>query len=184
MEDQCALPSRKEAGDPVDHVGGYIFGEQEGPKLGRVDVVEASLYVEEEGGHLQEGPLEGVDLVSEGGYCIRGTEAREGATLVRVKQACFPCQGGESDGKDAFEDLGDGFKEDDNAKGGRSVVGRFAGFVEDNPVRVFEAGGVVPKGHQWGQEVEEEAGIEGVHLFPDRVRYSVGAWCRRGGGLG
>ena len=43
---------------------------------------------------------------------------------------------------------------------------------------------MVPEGHQWGQEVEEEAGVKGVHPFPDRVWYSIRAWCRRGGGLG
>ena len=67
LEDQCSLPSRKEGGDPVDHVGGYVFGEQEGSELGRVDVVEAGLYVEEEGGYLQERSLKGIDLVGEGG---------------------------------------------------------------------------------------------------------------------
>ena len=67
--------------------------------------------------------------MSEGGYGIRGTEAREGAALVWMKQACFPCQGGESDGEDAFEDLGDGFEEDDDTEGSRSVVGGFASRV-------------------------------------------------------
>ena len=84
-----------------------------------------------------------------------------------MKPARFPCQGGESDGEDSFEDLGDGFEEDDDTEGGRRVVGRLAGFVEDNPVCVFEAGGMVPEGHQWGQEVEEEVGVKGVYLFPD-----------------
>ena len=41
----------------------------------------------------------------------------------------------------------DDFEEDDDAEGGWGVVGRFAGFVKDDPVRVFEAGGVVPKGY-------------------------------------
>ena len=126
MEDQCALPSGKEGGDPVDHLGGYVSGEQEGPELGRTDVVEAGLYVKEEGGYLQEGSLKGIDLVSEGGYRVPGAEAREGATLVWVKQARLPCQGGESNGEDAFQDLGDGFEENDDAERGRSVVGRLA----------------------------------------------------------
>ena len=84
--------------------------------------------------------------MSEGDYRVRGAKAGEGATLVWVKQARPPCQGGESNGDDAFEDLGDGFEEDDDTEGSRSVVGRFAGFVEDNPVCVFEAGGMVSKG--------------------------------------
>ena len=46
-----------------------------------------------------------------------------------MKQARFPCQRGEPDGKDALEDFRDGFEEDDNTEGGRSVVGWLAGFV-------------------------------------------------------
>ena len=91
MEDECALPSCEEGGDPVNHVRGYVLGEEEGPEFGRIDVVEAGLYVEEEGGHLQEGSLKGIDLVGEGGHRVRGAETREGAALVRVKQARFPC---------------------------------------------------------------------------------------------
>ena len=90
MEDERTLPPCEEGGDPVDHIRGYVFGKQEGPKLGRVDVVKTGLYVEEEGGYLQEGSLKGVDLVGEGGYRVRGAEAREGAALVRVEQARFP----------------------------------------------------------------------------------------------
>ena len=85
LEDEGALSAGEEGGDPVDHVGRYVPGEQERPKFGRVDVVKAGLYVEEEGGHLQKGPLKGVDLVGEGGHRIRGAEAGEGAALVGVK---------------------------------------------------------------------------------------------------
>ena len=67
--------------------------------------------------------------MGEGGYRVRGAEAREGATLVWVKEACLPRQGDQSHSEDAFEDLGNGFEEDDDPEGGRSVVGWFAGFV-------------------------------------------------------
>ena len=78
MEDEGALSSSKEGGDPVDHEGGYLFGEQERPELGCIDIVEAGLYVEEKGGHLQEGSLKGPDFVGEGGHCVGGAEAGEG----------------------------------------------------------------------------------------------------------
>ena len=91
LEDKRTPPSRQEGGDPVDHVRGYVLGEEQGPELSRVDVVEASLYVEEEGGYFLEGSLKGVNLVGECGYCGRGVEAGEGAALVRVKQTCLPC---------------------------------------------------------------------------------------------
>ena len=50
LEDEGAPSPSEERGNPVDHVGGYVFGMEEGPELGRVDIVEAGLYVVEEGG--------------------------------------------------------------------------------------------------------------------------------------
>ena len=91
MEDKGALPSGEEGGDLVDHVRGYTFGEQERPELGCVDVIETGFYVEEDGGHFQEGSLEGSDLVGAAGHRVGGTEASEGAALVPVEQACISC---------------------------------------------------------------------------------------------
>ena len=85
LEDECAPSSSEERGNPVDHVGGYVFGEEEGWELGRVDIVEAGFYVKEEGGDFQEGSSKGSDIMGEGGHCIRGAEAGEGATLVWVE---------------------------------------------------------------------------------------------------
>ena len=105
LEDEGTPPPCEEGGNPVDHVGGYVSGEEEGPKPTHVDVVEASFYVEEEGGYFQEGPLEDCDFMGEGGHRVRGAEAGEGATLVWVESARMSCQRGEPDGKDAFDDL-------------------------------------------------------------------------------
>ena len=85
MEDQGAPPPSEEGGDPVDHVRGDVFGEEEGRKLSCVDLFEAGFYVEEEGGDLQEGSFKGSDFVGEGGHCVRGAEAREEAALVWVE---------------------------------------------------------------------------------------------------
>ena len=52
LEDQGALPTCKEGGDPVEHAGGYISGKEEGSQLGRIYIVEAGFYVEKEGGYL------------------------------------------------------------------------------------------------------------------------------------
>ena len=62
----------------------------------------------------------------------------------------MPRQRGEPDGEDAFEDFWNGFEEDDNPEGGRGVIRRLPGLVEDDPIRVFDCGRVVPKGDQWG----------------------------------
>ena len=85
LDDEGAPPPSEERGNPVDHVRGYVFGEEEGPELGCVDVVEAGLYVEEEGGDFQEGSFKGSDLIGEGGRWVRGAEPREGAALVWVE---------------------------------------------------------------------------------------------------
>ena len=85
LEDEGAPAPSEARTNPVDHVGGYDSGEEEGSELGRVDIVEAGLYVEEVGRDFQEGSLKGSDFKGEGGHCIRGAEAREGATLVWVE---------------------------------------------------------------------------------------------------
>ena len=85
LEDEGPPPPREEGGNPVDHVGGYVSGEEEGPKPICVDFVEAGFYVEEEGGYFQDGSLKGSDLMGEGGHGVRGAEAREGAALVWVE---------------------------------------------------------------------------------------------------
>ena len=91
LEDEGALPPCEERRDPVDNVRRYVLREEEGPQLGCINVVKAGLYVEEEGGYLQKGPLKGSDFMGEGGHPVRGAEAQKGAALVRVKQAGLPC---------------------------------------------------------------------------------------------
>ena len=85
MEDEGTLSPCEEGRNPVNHIGEYVRGEEKGPEFSRVDVVKASLYVEEEGGHLEEGSLKGSDFMGEGGDHTRGAKAREGATLGKVK---------------------------------------------------------------------------------------------------
>ena len=43
--------------------------------------------------------------MSEGGYRVRSTETRKGATLVCVEEAGLSCQRSEPDGEDAFKDF-------------------------------------------------------------------------------
>ena len=105
LEDEGAPSPRKERGNSVDHVGGYVPGEEVGSELGRVNVVEAGLYVEEESRDFKEGSLKGSDFMGEGCNCVPGGEAREGAALVWVEKARLSRQGGEPGCKDAFEDF-------------------------------------------------------------------------------
>ena len=51
---------------------------------------------------------------------------------------------------DPFKDFRDGLEENDDSEGGGAIVRRLSGLVKDNPIRVFECGGVVPKGDQGG----------------------------------
>ena len=88
--------------------------------------------------------------MGEGGHRVRGTEAREGAAMVWVKQARLSRKGCEPYGEDALKDHRDSLEENDDAEGGWGVIGRFARLVKDNSVCVFETGGVVPNGNQWG----------------------------------
>ena len=85
LEDKGALPPRKEGGNPVDHVRGNAFGEEEGSQFRRIDVIESGFYVEKHGRDFQKGPMEGSNFVDEGGYRVSGAEAGKEATLVLVE---------------------------------------------------------------------------------------------------
>ena len=51
--------------------------------------------------------------------------------------------GGETKSRKSFEDLGDSFKQDNNAKGSRYTVIRFAWIIQDNAVGLLHGMGVV-----------------------------------------
>jgi len=65
---------------------GYPAFPQDSGQSGVVDVVEPCLYVQEQGGDLETGPLEGLDVVGEGEARIVGAEPRERTALVGVQQ--------------------------------------------------------------------------------------------------
>jgi len=114
-----------------------VGGQKSGSEGGGIDVVEASLDVQKEGGDLQSGSLEGFYLLSEGEAGVGGAESREEAALVRVEEASGFCNGRQSECHYPFEDLGDGFEEDDDVEGGGGVVGGLAGLVQDYSVGGF-----------------------------------------------
>ena len=66
LKDKGAGELGEEGGDPIDHVGGDVFIEEERPELGGVDVVETCFNIEEEGGARPSWALEGADLVNQG----------------------------------------------------------------------------------------------------------------------
>jgi len=43
---------------------------------------------------------------------------------------------------------------------------------------------VVPEGHQGGEKIEDDRGVDEVHPFPHGVGNSIGAWGGGGGALG
>ena len=59
----------------------------------------------------------------EGGHRVPGAEGREEAALVQMEQADLPCQGGEPDCEDAFEDLRNAVEKDDYSEEGWVLVG-------------------------------------------------------------
>ena len=63
-----------------------------------------------------------------------------------MEKADRPGQKGEARSNNALEDLGDRFKEDDDAKGCRGGVISFTGFRENNAVGPFERRWVVAEG--------------------------------------
>ena len=90
LEKEPALAVGEEAADPGYDVPMYPFGPQCSGELCRVDIVKATLDVEEEGGDLEVKALEETDLVSEGCCGVERGEAGEGTGLVRVEKATGP----------------------------------------------------------------------------------------------
>ena len=80
------------------------------PESDGVDIVEALLYVEEEGGDFPAGALKSANFMGKGGDGICPTEPRERAALVSVEEAGIPGEGHESDGHDPFQNVGDIFQ--------------------------------------------------------------------------
>ena len=117
------------------------------PEGGGVDVVEAGFDVPEEGGDLQSGSLEGLNLVHECEAGVGGTKSREGAALFRVEEAFGLGDGRQSDCHYPFQNFGNGFEEDDDSKGGGGVVGGLARLVQHYYIGGFQGGGVVPERH-------------------------------------
>ena len=103
LEDQGTGAFGEKGGDPVYHVSGDVFSEEEGSELGGVNVVESSFDVEKEGRDHPSWTLEGADFIDQGGAGIRGAESRERAALVGVEEAGLVGQLGESDGHDSFQ---------------------------------------------------------------------------------
>jgi len=114
-----------------------VGGQESGSEGGGVDIVEASFDVQEEGGDLQSGSLEGSYLMCEGEAGVGGAKSREGAAVVWVEETFGVGDGRQPDCHNLFEDFGDGFEEDDDMEGGGGVVGGLAGFIQDNTIGGF-----------------------------------------------
>ena len=77
----------RKAAHPGNDISVYPFGPQCSAELGRVDVVEAALDVEEVGGDLEVEALEETDLMGESRGGVKHGESGEGAGLVGVEEA-------------------------------------------------------------------------------------------------
>jgi len=161
-----------------------VGGQESGSKGGGVDIVEACLDVQAEGGDLQSGSLDGFYLLCEGEAGVGGAEFREGATLVWVEEALGFGDGRQPDCHHPLKDLRDGFEKDNDAEGGGGVVGGLAGFIQDYSIGGFQRWGVVPTCYQGGEEFLDDRRVDIVYLFPDGVGDPIGARSRRGGALG
>ena len=75
MENQGAGSLRQEGGYPVDHIGGYVGGQESSPEGGGVDIVEASFDVQKEGGDLQSRAVEGFYFMCESETGVGGAES-------------------------------------------------------------------------------------------------------------
>ena len=86
-----------------------------------------------------------------------------------MKEAGVPGDGGEAGGDYPLQDLGDSLEKDNNPEGSGRVVGLLTRFVEDNPVRFLQGGGVVAKPQEGSQEGHQNARGDAVNRFPNRI---------------
>ena len=70
---------------------------------------------------------------------VETAQARQGPTLIGVQEAKGAGGGCETKSRKSFEDLGNSFKQDNDAKGSRCTVIRFARFVQENAVGLLHS---------------------------------------------
>jgi len=73
-------------------------------------------------------------LVGKSSDSVETAQTGLGPTLIGVQQAKAAGGRGETKSGKSFEDLGDSFKEDNDAKGSRCTVIRFAWVIQDNAI--------------------------------------------------
>ena len=65
---------------------------------------------------------------------VETAQTRQGTILIGMQEAKGAGRGGETKSRKSFEDLGDSFKQENDAKGRRCTVIRFAWFIQNNAV--------------------------------------------------
>ena len=119
----------------------------------------------------------------EGGAGVGEADSGQGAALLWVEEASRSSDGGQSDRHHPFDSLRDSFEEDNDAKGGRGIIGGLAGLIQDYPVGSFKGGRVVSKYHQGGEEFEYYRRIDKIDIFPHSLGDPIRARGHGRGGL-
>jgi len=70
---------------------------------------------------------------------VETAQSGQGPTLIGVQEVKGAGGAGETKSRKSFEDLRDSFKQDNDAKGRRCTVIRFARFIQDNAVGLVHA---------------------------------------------
>jgi len=83
--------------------------------------------------------------------------------------------GGKTKSRKSFQDFGDSFEQDNDAKRSRCTVIRFAWFIEDTTVGLLHGEGVVTLGEERSEQGRQEPFVGRMDLLPDRVRNTTRA---------
>ena len=65
---------------------------------------------------------------------VKTAQTGQGTTLIGIQEAKGAGGGGETKSRKSFEDLGDSFEQDNDVKGRRCTVIRFAWLIQNNAV--------------------------------------------------
>ena len=134
LEYESALVSGEERLDPGNQVSGDTSSDEDSSQLVCTDVVKSTCDIQEESRYFEGSGLKQADFMGESSDSLETAQTSQGPTLSGVQEAKAAVGGGKMKSRKSFEDFGDTFELDNDAKESWCTIIRFAWFIQDNAV--------------------------------------------------
>ena len=112
--------------DPGNQVSGDTSSGKDSSQLVCTDIIKSTFDIQEESRYFEGSGLKQADLVGESSDSVETAQTSQRPTLIGVQEAKGADGGGKTKSRKSFEDFGDSFEENNDAKGRRCTVIRFA----------------------------------------------------------